>query len=135
MTASSDSNRLPAASGFRYAMTLRISGVLQWETTSDRWVGNGRTVLNNKGLPVKQYEPFFSSTEEYVDEVALVEWGVTPVWSYDPMGRSVLTTLPGGHSRSVDFDAWKVSSSVRVGTSMGRHAGSTTSTGSIPTGR
>ncbi|HND30522.1 MAG TPA: toxin TcdB middle/C-terminal domain-containing protein, partial [Myxococcota bacterium] len=31
-------------------------------TISPRWVGTGRTVLNNKELPVKQYEPFFSAT-------------------------------------------------------------------------
>ena len=30
--------------------------------TSPRWVGSGRTVLNNKGLPARQYEPFFSAT-------------------------------------------------------------------------
>ena len=29
-----------------------------------RWVGSGRTVLNNKGNPVKQYEPYFSTTPE-----------------------------------------------------------------------
>jgi hypothetical protein len=27
-----------------------------------RWVGTGRTVFNNKGKPVKQYDPFFSAT-------------------------------------------------------------------------
>ena len=25
-----------------------------------RWVASGKTVLNNKGKPVKQYEPYFS---------------------------------------------------------------------------
>src|SRR5206468_2597400 len=24
-----------------------------------RWIGNGRTILNNKGNPVKQYDPYF----------------------------------------------------------------------------
>src|SRR5690625_3437983 len=28
--------------------------------TDDRWVGNGRKILNNKGNPIKQYEPYFS---------------------------------------------------------------------------
>ena len=27
-----------------------------------RWVANGKTILNNKGKPVKQYEPYFSSS-------------------------------------------------------------------------
>ena len=26
-----------------------------------RWIVSGKTVLNNKGKPVKQYEPYFSS--------------------------------------------------------------------------
>lgn len=31
------------------------------DTTPElRWIGTGRTVLNNKGNPVKQYEPYFS---------------------------------------------------------------------------
>jgi len=34
-----------------------------------RWVGKGRTVYNNKGKPIKQYEPFFSSTPiQFVDD-------------------------------------------------------------------
>ena len=27
-----------------------------------RWVANGKTILNNKGKPVKQYEPYFSAS-------------------------------------------------------------------------
>ena len=30
-----------------------------------RWVGSGRTVFNNKGKPVRQYEPFFSATHRF----------------------------------------------------------------------
>jgi hypothetical protein len=44
-----------------------------------RWVGTGRTVFNNKGNPVKQYEPFFSATSAYEDEASIVESGVTPI--------------------------------------------------------
>lgn len=35
--------------------------------------------FNNKGNPVKQFEPFFSDSEGYEDEEDLVEWGVTPI--------------------------------------------------------
>ena len=44
-----------------------------------RWVGNGRTVLNNKGNVVKQYEPYFSTNFLYEDAPELVEIGVTPI--------------------------------------------------------
>ncbi|HMY19120.1 MAG TPA: hypothetical protein PKA58_22495 [Polyangium sp.] len=56
-------------------------------------------VLDNKGNPIKQYEPFFSSTHEYEDEDDLVEWGVTPILRYDPLGRVVRTDLPDGFLR------------------------------------
>ena len=41
-----------------------VPGALQSDTSlaSPRWVGSGRVVFNNKGKPVKQYEPFFSAT-------------------------------------------------------------------------
>ncbi|HEU4478511.1 MAG TPA: toxin TcdB middle/N-terminal domain-containing protein, partial [Pyrinomonadaceae bacterium] len=41
-----------------------------------RWVGSGWTIFNNKGKPVKQYEPFFSATHQF--EFARTV-GVSPV--------------------------------------------------------
>ncbi len=74
---------------------------------TDRWVGNGRTVFNNKGNPVKQYEPFFSASSDYEDEAELVERGVTPIIHYDPLGRVIRTDLPNGTFSKVVFDAWR----------------------------
>jgi flagellar basal body rod protein FlgG len=48
-------------------------GQLELVDTNPRWVGTGRTVLNNKGNPIKQYEPFFSATSAYEDEEDLVQ--------------------------------------------------------------
>ena len=75
--------------------------------TSHRWVGSGRTVYDNKGSPVKQYEPFFSSTPLYEDEPDLVESGVTPILHYDPLGRLIRSDLPNGTLSRVEFDPWK----------------------------
>lgn len=74
--------------------------------TNNRWVGNGRTILNNKGNPIKQYEPYFSATHEYESEAALVETGVTPLIFYDAVGRNIRTELPNGTFTKVDFDPW-----------------------------
>jgi RHS repeat-associated protein len=71
-----------------------------------RWVGNGRTVLNNKGKPVKQYEPFFSTTHEYEDEKVLREIGATSILYYDPVGRTVRTVFPNGTFAKVEFNPW-----------------------------
>ncbi|XXT18147.1 hypothetical protein WME94_48750 [Sorangium sp. So ce429] len=92
------------------ALVHDAQGDLVFSHATSRWVGTGRTVLDNKGNPVKQYEPFFSSTEEYEDEAELVEWGVTPVLRYDPLGRLIRTDLPNGTFSWVEFDAWKQTS-------------------------
>ncbi|MEP7107403.1 MAG: SpvB/TcaC N-terminal domain-containing protein [Ferruginibacter sp.] len=72
-----------------------------------RWIGNGRTVLNNKGNPVKQYEPYFSVTPFYEDIKELVESGVTPVLYYDSVGRNIKTVFPDETFTTVEFDSWK----------------------------
>ena len=82
-------------------------GNLVPSASDPRWVGSGRTVFDNKGNPVKQYEPFFSVTHEYEDEAELVEWGVTPVFRYDTLGRLTRTDLPNGTFSKVEFDPWK----------------------------
>jgi RHS repeat-associated protein len=75
--------------------------------TDPRWVGNGRTIFNNKGKPVKQYEPFFSGTHLYEDELELVMTGVTPILFYDPAGRVVATLHPNHSYEKVVFDPWQ----------------------------
>ncbi|PWT71278.1 MAG: hypothetical protein C5B59_18400, partial [Bacteroidetes bacterium] len=83
-------------------------GTLQdFPNTDPRWIGSGRTILNNKGNPVKQYEPFFSTTYEYETEDALVEIGFSPILFYDPVGRLIKTKYPDGTFSFVEFDAWK----------------------------
>ncbi len=84
-------------------------GRLVWvDTLPDiRWIGTGRTIFNNKGNRVKQYEPFFSTSLEYEDEDDLVEWGVTPIFYYDPLGRLIQTDKPNGTFSKVEFKVWQ----------------------------
>ena len=37
-------------------------------TTENRWLTSGKVIYNNKGLPVKQYEPWYSDTSEFTFE-------------------------------------------------------------------
>lgn len=74
-----------------------------------RWIGNGRTVLNNKGNTVKQYEPYFSVTHKYEDLKELVETGVTPLMYYDAPGRLIKTEMPDGTFSKTEFNSWKQS--------------------------
>jgi len=75
------------------------------EETRLRWIVSGKTVFNNKGRPVKQYEPYFSDdfgcTE--ADQV-----GVTPIMYYDAADRLIRTELPDGTFRRVEFSPWDV---------------------------
>lgn len=72
-----------------------------------RWIGDGRTIKNNKDNAVKQYEPYFSVSWGYEDYKELVETGVTPVMYYDAPGRLIKTEIPDGTFSKVEFDSWK----------------------------
>ena len=72
-----------------------------------RWVGTGRTVLNNRGNPVMTYEPYFSVTPAYESAKELVETGVTPVLHYDALDRVIRTDLPDGSFTSSEVGAWR----------------------------
>ena len=72
-----------------------------------RWIGNGRTIKNNKGNVVKQYEPYFSVTHRFEDVKELVESGVTPLIHYDAAGRLTKTEMPDGTFSKTAFDSWK----------------------------
>lgn len=72
-----------------------------------RWIGNGRTVLNNKGNPVKQYEPYFSVSRQYENINELVETGQSSIQYYDTVGRLTRTVMPDETFTKVEFGAWK----------------------------
>jgi len=69
-----------------------------------RWVGTGWTVFNNKGKPVRHYEPFFTATHRFEFDVQI---GVSPVLFYDPVERVVGTLRPDHTWDKVIFDAWR----------------------------
>lgn len=81
---------------------------------SPRWVGSGWTIFNNKGKPVRQYEPFFSkrqrpdgslySNHRFEFGVAV---GVSPVLFYDPAERVIATLHPNHTYEKVKFDPWQ----------------------------
>jgi RHS repeat-associated protein len=71
---------------------------------SPRWVGSGWTLFNNKGKPVRQYEPFFSATHGF--EFGL-QVGVSSVLFYDPVERVIATLNPDNTYQKVVFDPWQ----------------------------
>jgi RHS repeat-associated protein len=75
---------------------------------SPRWVGSGWTIFNNKGKPVRQYEPFFSATH-YFEFSAQV--GVTATLIYDSAERVIAKLNPNHTFEKTVFDAWRHESS------------------------
>jgi len=69
-----------------------------------RWIGSGWTIFNNKGQPVRQYEPFFDDTHAF--KFAAIH-GVSPVLFYDPVERVIATLHPNHTYEKVVFDPWK----------------------------
>jgi RHS repeat-associated protein len=75
---------------------------------SPRWVGSGWTIFNNKGRPVRRYEPFFSQMPERRHSFEFgVKVGVSSVLFYDPLGRAVATLHPNHTFEKIVFDPWR----------------------------
>jgi len=95
--------------GFTYSDGLgrEIQKKVQAEPGHDgaaRWVGSGWTVFNNKGKPVRQFEPFFTNTQGFEFDVRI---GVSPVLFYDPANRVVARLHPNHTYEKVIFDSWQ----------------------------
>ena len=75
--------------------------------TNTRFVASGRIIYNNKGAIVKQYEPWYSNNPGYETNESLVQFGVTPIMRYDPIGRLIQTDYPDGTTTQTIFTSWE----------------------------
>ncbi|KAH0592754.1 hypothetical protein MHUMG1_09578 [Metarhizium humberi] len=77
--------------------------LMSTDPVDPRWVGSGWKLYNNKGKPVREYEPFFTDTHHFEYDVRI---GVSPLTFYDPLDR-VVGTLFSNHTWSkVVFHPW-----------------------------
>jgi RHS repeat-associated protein len=72
-------------------------------TIDPRWVVSGWAIFNNKGKPVRRYEPFFEDTLVFRGGRTA---GVTSIVFYDPAERIVGTLHPNHSWEKVAFDPW-----------------------------
>lgn len=82
-------------------------------SSQERWLVSGRTVYDNKGQPVEQYQPFFSNTPYLEDQQEIIDQKLVPpptVIHYDPAGRVIQTDSPKGFFSKVIYSPWQVSS-------------------------
>jgi RHS repeat-associated protein len=78
------------------------------DDVNPRWVGSGWIIFNNKGKPVRQYEPFFSTLPDHRHRFEFArKQGVSPILFYDPLQRVVVTLHPNHSYEKVVFDPWR----------------------------
>ena len=68
-----------------------------------RWATSGWTVYDNKGRPVRAYEPFFAAANTFEFGAAS---GVATVTLYDPPGRVVAALHPDNTWEKTTFGPW-----------------------------
>ncbi|MER9203433.1 FG-GAP-like repeat-containing protein [Mesorhizobium sp. M0933] len=73
-----------------------------------RWVASGKVIFNNKGNPVKHFEPYFSAAGHRFEEPE--EAGLATIIYYDAIGRVVRTEMPDGSFDRDEFSPWHVRS-------------------------
>ncbi|KAG8822815.1 hypothetical protein FRC19_005182 [Serendipita sp. 401] len=69
-----------------------------------RWIASGWTIFNNKGLPVRQYEPFFTDRLSFEFDVRI---GVSPIIFYDAVGRNIGVANPNHTWSKVVANPWR----------------------------
>ncbi len=88
---------------------LKIEGtkLLEVDTReAARWVVSGRVEYNNKGLPVRTYQPYFVDSSSYVNDAALRKFGYYDTHYYDPLGREVRTVTASKYLRRQTYCTW-----------------------------
>ncbi|WP_445181164.1 SpvB/TcaC N-terminal domain-containing protein [Pseudomonas sp. McL0111] len=80
--------------GIAYAVSADGSliienGQLLEKHADPRWRATAGVEYNNKGLPVRQFRPFFIDTHHYVNDHALREHGYFEQLFYDALGRPI----------------------------------------------
>ncbi len=69
-----------------------------------RWVASGSVIYNNKGKPVRQFEPFFSGTHAFSIETR----GVSSTIFYDAAGRIVCALHPDQSLDKTLIGTWRL---------------------------
>ena len=108
---------------FAYVDGLGREAAVKTEAAADpdrpdepNWVCSGRVVRDNRGAPIRRFEPFFSPTARYAEDEASAEVGVSSLITYDPAGRTRRIDHPDGTFERTDFDPWSQTTHDRIDT-------------------
>lgn len=88
------------------ALVVSPDGTLTEASTDVRWAVTGRTEYNNKGWPVRTYQPCFLDDWRYVnDDSARTDLYSDTVW-YDPQGRVTQVVTALGYLQRMQTYPW-----------------------------
>jgi len=99
--------RFTYSDGFGRVLMHKAQCEPNFDFGSKPWVGSGRTIYNNKGNAVMQYEPYFSSTHACDTAEQAASAGVTPKIKYDALNRACRTDLPDDTFTKTEWTAWE----------------------------
>lgn len=106
--------KIQIAFGYSDGYARQIQHKIQAESASGptmpRWVGSGWTIYNNKGMPVRKYDPFFSALAKGHWFEFGVTVGFSPIACYDPLERAVATVHANHTYEKIVFDSWQQTS-------------------------
>jgi RHS repeat-associated protein len=71
---------------------------------SPRWLSSSWVIFDNKGRPVRRYEPFFTASSDFEFSA---QTGVSTVMLYDPVGRQVASLHPNQTWSKTVVTAWR----------------------------
>ncbi len=74
--------------------------------TDFRWAISGRTEYDNKGQPVRTYQPYFLNDWRYVSDDSARQDLWADTHQYDPVGRIILVTTAKGNLRRTMSTPW-----------------------------
>ncbi|UXU86131.1 SpvB/TcaC N-terminal domain-containing protein [Burkholderia sp. S-53] len=73
---------------------------------NSRWLVSGRVDYNNKGLPVRRYQPYFVDQPCYVNDASIQQWGYADTLYYDPLGREREMVTSLGYVQRSSYYPW-----------------------------
>ena len=88
------------------ALIVDDKGQPRTQFADRRWRVSGWVQCNNKGLPIRQFDPFYSATSDFESDALLRELGSSSLHSYDAMNRLIRVDHPNGTFTEDRFLAW-----------------------------
>ena len=98
--------RLTYTDGLGRIAMHKVQAAPEEGSSTIRWIGSGKTVYNNKGNVVMQYEPYYSDNPHYDGAEQAAEAGVTVRMHYDPLNRVIRADMPDGSYTKTEWDNW-----------------------------